>query len=108
MRGGILEGVGTPDDLVVVDQVVRILIGLVDEVDRDLLLGMREGAEIPILTGHCISSVGLAELGFVATGMIELFDLIVGLPAGAVGFVTGDVRVALKIRPAFILVIVVV
>lgn len=106
MKEGVLEGVGAPDDLVIVDQVVGILIGLLDEVNGDLLLGMCKGAEIPVLAGKGVCSVGLAKLGFVATGMIELFNLIVGFAAAAVGFVTGDMRVGLKIGPAFVLVIV--
>lgn len=105
---GVLEGVRTPDDLVVVDQVVWILIGLINEVDGDLLLGVCKRTKISVFAGEGVCSIGLTKLGLVAAGMIELFDLIVGLAAVAIGLDAGDMRVGLKVGPAFILIIVIV
>lgn len=108
MCGGVLEGVRTPDDFVVVDQVVGVLVGLVNQVDGDFFLGVCEGAEVAVLAGKGISSVGLAKLGLVAAGVVELFNFIVRLGASAVTLGTGDMGIGLEVGPAFVLIVVVV
>lgn len=108
MGGGVLEGVGAPDGLVVVDEVVGVGVALVDELDGDFLAGVGEGAEIAVLAGVDVAPVGLAELALVATGVVELLDLVVGLGAEAALLVAGDVGVGIEVGPALVLVVVVV
>jgi hypothetical protein len=69
---------------------------------------VRERAEVAVLAGVDVVVVGLAKLGFVAAGVVELLDLVVRLRAPAVLLAAGDVRVGLEVGPPFVLVVVVV
>lgn len=69
---------------------------------------MREGTEISVLAGVGILAEGLAKLAFVATGVVQLLDLVVGLVAVAVDSSAGDMVIMLEIGTPSILVVVVV
>lgn len=88
---GVLESVWAPDSFIVVDEIVGILVVLVNKIDGDFISGVREGTEVSILARVSVSTKGLAKLAFISTRVIELFDLVVGLGAVAVGLIAQDV-----------------
>lgn len=81
MADGVLVGVGAPHGLVLVDHELGGDLLLVDEVDGDLGLAVREGAELLVLALGQVARVLLAELALVAAGVVQLLDLVVGLRA---------------------------
>lgn len=54
---------------------------LMNQINRDLVFRMREGAHLTILTVFHIVRVGLAKLTFVFFRMVEFFNSIMGLEA---------------------------
>lgn len=104
----ILLGEGAPYGFIVVDDVVRVCVVGVNNVDEDLFFGMGEGAEISVLTGSGIFVEELAEFCFVAGGMVELFNFVVRPFAVAVGLIAKDVIVIVEIGSSPVLFAVIV
>ena len=84
------------------------MVGLINQLDSNLVLGMRKRAEISILAGVNIIPVRLAELALVSTGMVQLLNFVVRFLAIAILFVARDMRIGLEIRPSLVLIIMVV
>ena len=84
------------------------MVGLINQLDSNLVLGMRKRAEIPILAGVNIIPVRLAELALVSTGVVQLLNFVVRFLAIAILFVARDMRIGLEIRPSLVLIIMVV
>ena len=103
----LLHGVGAPDSLEVVDEVVRVFVVGVDELHGQLLPSVGKTTEIPIVAKGGVFGEGLAVLALVAAGVIQLFDLVVTLLALAVVLVAGDVRVLVEVGPPPVLLVVV-
>ena len=104
----LLLGEGTPYCFVVVDEVVGVVVGWIDEVYQDLFFCMGEWAEIPVVAEIGLLVVELAEFGLVAGWVVELFYFVVGPFAVAVGFIARDVAVVFEIGPPPVLLIMVV
>ena len=93
----VLLGEGAPHGFIVVDDVVGICVVGVNNVDEDLFLGVSKRAEISVLAGGGIFVEELAEFGFVAGGVVELFYFVVGSFAVAVGLIAEDMIVVAEI-----------
>lgn len=68
--------VGTPYSLEGVHDVVQIFVLQIDDLDGDLLFIVRERTKVSVLARAQLVRVGLAELALVATGMVQLLDLV--------------------------------
>ena len=69
---------------------------------------MCEGAEVAVFAECGVVGVGLAVLALVATGVVQLFDLVVGLLAGAVATGAWHMGVLVEVGAAAVLFVVVV
>lgn len=107
---GVLEREGTPDGLVVGDEVAGVVVVGVDEFNGELFAGVGEGAEVAVVAESHVFGVGLAVLAPVAAGVVELLDLVVGAVAGevAVGLLAQHVAVLVGVGAPPVLVVVVV
>jgi hypothetical protein len=98
MQAGILLCEGAPNGLklVVVEALVPGLL-LVEELDGQLLIGMREGTKLQILAGLLLEDAA-AVLALVALRVVQLLDLVVRVQASLVPAVplarTLQVRIA--------------
>ena len=73
--------VGTPDRLVVEEVEVRVPLELVDQVDADVVVTVRETAVLAVLAETGLGQVALAVLGFVLVWVVEFLHPRVAVPA---------------------------
>ena len=92
-----------------VDEVGGVFVVRVDEFDRKLLPRVGEATEVPVVADSGVFGVGLAVLALVATGVVQLFDLVVALfTLAVVRLVARYVTVLVEVGSSPVLLVVVV
>jgi len=93
----LLLGVRTPHCFVNTDDIIWVFVVWVYEWNQDLFLCVCKRAEIMILAEHGIFVEVLAELGFIASGVVQLFDFIVRPLAVTVRFLAWNMTIVVEI-----------
>ena len=98
--------IGTPDGLIIVDNVVGIFVVGIDKSDQNLFFSVSERTKISIIADSWIFVVELTEFCLISSGMIELFNFVVRFLAVTVHFLAGNMRIVVEVRssPIFLVV----